>query len=136
MIEYCDTRVKSNSLVYIEHYQWHTQRSSCPFQTADGQNDARRSFITSVVHTSGALFVEIFTSSLSKAEQSEAVVNVDPSMFHVHDRYQETRLSAVYSLKEANRRSILQNPQLCVALILILIYAGRSRWSFIRSKKW
>jgi len=93
--------------------------SSALFQTADDQNDGRRSFIT---RTSGAIFAGIFTSSLSKVEESGAVVYLDPAMYGD----QETRLSAVDSLKEAIRRSILQNPQLAPIYYSMAVLEGLS----------
>ncbi len=78
-------------------------KKSSLFMTGDEHND-RRNFLTK---TTGAALAGIF-STVSSSEKAEAVVYLDPAMYGD----QENRISAVDSLKEAVRRSILQKPAL------------------------
>jgi hypothetical protein len=82
------------------------------------ENNDRRSFIT---RTTGAALAGLFTS-VSTSQQAEAVVYLDPAMYGD----QENRISAVDSLKEAVRRSILQKPALASVFYSMAVVDGLS----------
>jgi len=82
------------------------------------ENDNRRTFIT---RTTGAALAGIF-ASFSTTEKVNAVVYLDPAMYGD----QENRISAVDSLKESVRRSILQKPALAPIYYSMALLDGLS----------
>ncbi len=81
--------------------------------------NSRRSFLTK---SSGTFLAGILASTISQPEEAQAVVYLDPAMYGD----QETRLSAVDSLKEAIRRAILQNPELAPIFYSMALLDGLS----------
>lgn len=88
------------------------------FTKIDNEVKDRRSFFNKSTGSiiSGSIF-SIFTS-----QEANAVVYLDPAMYGD----QETRLSAVDSLKEAIRRAILQDPELAPIFYSIALLDGLS----------
>lgn len=85
----------------------------------DANEDSRRSFFTK----STAAIIATTSAAFSTAiEPSNAVVYLDPAMYGD----QENRSSAVDSLKEAVRRSILQNPTLAPSFYTLALLDGLS----------
>lgn len=85
----------------------------------DENNNSRRSFLEK---SSGAFLAGILGSTMMQPEDAQAVVYLDPAMYGD----QETRLSAVDSMKEAIRRAILVNPELAPIFYTIALLDGLS----------
>lgn len=88
---------------------------------SNDQNESndRRAFLN---RSTAAIVAGFGTTLFSPIEKSEAVVYLDPAMYGD----QENRLSAVDSLKEAVRRSILQKPSLAPAFYTLALLDGLS----------
>lgn len=93
--------------------------TTCLSSVAKEPSDGRRAFLS---QTSAAILCGILTSTVALPQEAKAIVYLDPAMYGD----QENRISAVDSLKESVRRSILQKPQLAPIFYSMALLDGLS----------